>query len=194
MLMFWSARLVLLAVPKTGTTALEAALAPLADAAVLNPPGLKHCTVPKYRREVAAFFEQRGRRPMELVATMREPLDWLGSWWRYRGRPSLDGQPNSTAGVTFDAFCEAWLSDDPPPFARVGSQARFLQGGVDHLFRQDRPEALLMFLAERLGELPDVGRANVSPEGPAEPSPEVAARLRAERPEEFALWESLVAG
>jgi hypothetical protein len=193
MLMFWKARLVLLAIPKTGTTALEAALAPMADAAVLNPPGLKHCTVPKYRREVAAFFEQKGKRPMELVAVMREPVDWLGSWWRYRGRAALEGQPNSTAGVGFDAFCEAWLSDAPPPFARVGSQAQFLRGGVNHLFRYDRQDALLAFLAQRLGEMPQIGRENVSPEGPAEPSPEVAARLRAERPEEFALWNALVA-
>ena len=58
MLIFWKTRLAILAVPKTGTTAIEQALAPMADAAILNPPGLKHCTVRKYRRELSDFFEQ----------------------------------------------------------------------------------------------------------------------------------------
>jgi hypothetical protein len=44
MLVFWKAKLVLLAVPKTGSTALEAAFGPWADAAFLNPPRLKHMT------------------------------------------------------------------------------------------------------------------------------------------------------
>lgn len=191
MLVFWKARFVLLAVPKTGTTAIEAALAPLADAAILNPPGLKHCGVGKWRRDLAPFFEQRGRRPLELVATMREPVSWLGSWWRYRARPARDGHPNSTRGIGFDAFVEAHLAQDPPPFARVGAQARMLDGGVDHLFRHDRPEALHGFLAERLGPLPPIGRRNVSPAGDPVLPPRLLDRLRAERAEDFTLWNRL---
>ena len=83
MLVFWKARLVLLAVPKTGTTALEAALLPHADTAILNPPRQKHCTVRRYRNQLQPFFEQRGERPLELVAVVREPVSWLSSWYRY---------------------------------------------------------------------------------------------------------------
>ncbi|WP_179379552.1 gamma-glutamyl kinase [Jannaschia marina] len=191
MLIFWKARLVVFAVPKTGTTALEEALAPVADAAIVNPPGLKHCTVRKYRRELAPFFEQKGRRPLETLAVMREPVDWLGSWFRYRARPGLDGQPNSTAGMSFDAFVEAYLSEDPPPFARVGSQATFLEGGVDHLFRHDDQPRLIRFLEDRLEREIQLGRANVSPEGATDLSPALAARLRTDRAADFALWESL---
>jgi hypothetical protein len=57
MLVFWKARLVLLAVPKTGTTALEAAFGPLADMAFLNPPRLKHMTLRRYRRQLAPILE-----------------------------------------------------------------------------------------------------------------------------------------
>ncbi|WGH78823.1 gamma-glutamyl kinase [Jannaschia ovalis] len=191
MLVFWKARVVLLAVPKTGTTALEAALAPRADAAIVNPPGLKHCTVRKYRRELAEFFEQKGRRPMELIAVMREPRDWLGSWYRYRSRPQLDGQPNSTTGMDFDAFVAAHLSDPAPDFARVGSQAQFLQGGVDHLFRHDRMPDLVGFLQDRIGEEIALPRANVSPAGRTDLLPETEARLRRERAADFNLWNSL---
>ena len=189
MLIFWKTRLAILAVPKTGTTAIEQALAPMADAAILNPPGLKHCTVRKYRRELSDFFEQKGRRPLELVAVMREPVSWLGSWYRYRSRPELDGQPNSTAGMDFDSFVEAYLSESPPDFARIGAQATFLEGGVDHLFRYDRQSALLEFLQERLGGEIVLPRANVSPDGVTTVSPRLRARLKQERADDFALWE-----
>lgn len=191
MLVFWKQRLILLAVPKTGTTALEAALAPMADAAIMNPPGLKHCNVRKYRRELSDFFEQKGRRPLDLVAVMREPEDWLGSWFRYRQRASLIGQPNSTAGMGFDAFVTAYLSSEPPDFAQVGAQAKFLQGGVNHLFRYDRPDDFLAFLTERLGPLPDFARRNVSPPGSTNLSEPLRDRLRLERADDFALWRSL---
>lgn len=193
MLIFWKQRLAILAVPKTGTTALETALAPLADAAILNPPGLKHCTVAKYRKELAPFFEQKGRRPLELVAVMREPIEWLGSWYRYRSRPALTGQENSTAGITFDAFVEAYLTEDQPSFAKVGAQSKFLQGSVDHLFRHDRPADLLSFLSKRLGPLPAFDRHNESPTAKTSLSPMVEAHLRAERVEDFALWATLAA-
>ncbi|MEM7644860.1 MAG: gamma-glutamyl kinase [Pseudomonadota bacterium] len=193
MLIFWKARIVLLAVPKTGTTALEQALAPVADAAIVNPPGLKHCTVKKFRRELSDFFEQKGRRPMELVAVMREPVSWLGSWYRYRSRPELEGHANSTADMDFDGFVRAYLADPQPDFAKVGSQANFLAGGVQHLFAYDRGEALTAFLEDRLGQKIETARVNVSPEGATDLSPETRQALAAGRPEDLALWERLAA-
>lgn len=193
MLIFWKARLVLLSVPKTGTTALEQALADAADIAVTGPPGLKHCTVRKYRRELARFVERGGDRPMELVAAIREPISWLGSWYRYRTRPALKGHENSTAGLTFDEFVTAYLSDAPPPFARVGSQARFLEGGIDHLFRYEETGALAGFLADRLGLPVDPDRVNVSPGGRTPLSTDLDAQLRKARRADFDLWDKLSA-
>lgn len=191
MLVFWKARLVLLAVPKTGTTALENCLSPVADTAILNPPGLKHCTVGKFRRELSGFFEQKGKRPLELVAVMREPIDWLGSWYRYRSRDALAGQPNSTAGLSFDEFVDAYLGKSPPQFAKVGSQATFLEGGVDHLFRYDHQAGLIDFLEERLNQEIKLDRANVSPGGETSLSETNEKRLRQDRAQDFALWAAL---
>lgn len=191
MLIFWKAQLALLAVPKTGTTALEQCLAPDADAAILNPPGLKHCTVKKFRRELSGFFEQKGKRPLELVAVMREPVDWLGSWFRYRSRADLNGNPNSTAGMTFEQFVEAYLEDQPPAFAKVGAQANFLDGGVDHLFRHDDMPRLVGFLEERLDRRIILDRANVSPQGDLSLSQRTRARLQENRSDDFTLWASL---
>jgi hypothetical protein len=200
MLVFWKARLVLLAVPKTGTTALEAAFLPHADAALLNPPPLKHATVRRWRAQISTLFEADGAPPMELVAVMREPVDWLSSWYRYRARPARAGWPQSTSGIDFAAFCEDWMRDDPPEHARVGRQSRFLsnedgQLGVDRLFRYDRLGEAVLYLEERLSVTVTLGRHNVSPEGPAtELPPATAARLRRGAAADFALWDDLCAG
>jgi len=196
MLVFWKQKLVMLALPKTGTTALEAALLPLADAAILNPPGLKHVSAQRYRNLLAGFFEQRGSRPMETMAVMRDPAGWLESWYRYRTRPQLDGKDTSTAGISFDDFVDAWMRADQPEFARVGSQANFLtndagQIAVDHIFRHDMMDAAVTFLEARLNTRITLERRNTSPVRDVALSPAMAARLRAERPGEFEIWERL---
>lgn len=196
MLVFWKARLVLLAVPKTGTTALEQALLPYADAAILNPPQQKHCTVRRYRNQLQKFFEQRGQRKLEVMAVVREPVDWLSSWYRYRARDEIRGTANSTADKSFDEFAEAWLLDKPPAFAKVGRQSRFVSEedgsmGVDHLFRHDQLDHAIAFLEDRVKHRLDVGRSNVSPSDPVALSGAMHARLLSEAPEEFALWATL---
>ncbi|MBF9042292.1 gamma-glutamyl kinase [Rhodobacterales bacterium HKCCE4037] len=194
MLVFWKARLVLLAVPKTGTTALEEALLPHADSAILNPPQQKHCTVKRYRAQLQKFFEQRGQRRLELMAVVREPVGWLSSWYRYRARDAISGTENSTQGLGFDAFVEAWLEDDPPPFAKVGRQSRFVADedgslGIDHLFSHAKLDLAVAFLEDRVGAQLDLGRTNVSPAQDTPLSPAVLDRLHTEAPEEFALWD-----
>lgn len=196
MLVFWKQKIVLLAVPKTGTTALEQALLAHASAAILDPPGQKHVSAMGYRNRLSKFFEQRGKHPMELVAVMREPVDWLSSWYRYRSRPQLDGKANSTRGISFDAFVDAWLGPDQPGFAQVGSQARFLCDdagtvAVDRIYPYDRLADLVGFLEARLDTTLDPPRRNVSPPRPVALSDEMRARLHREAAAEFALWDSL---
>ncbi|MBF9060155.1 gamma-glutamyl kinase [Rhodobacterales bacterium HKCCSP123] len=196
MLVFWKARLVVLSVPKTGTTALEEALAPHADALIRNPPEKKHVTARRYRNQLAPFFENRGGRKMETVAVIREPLDWLGSWYRHRARAQIAGSAASTAGLSFERFVEGWLSDPEPEFARVGRQSRFVSDDrgevmVDHLFRYEAMEEAVSFLAERLDREIDLPRRNVSPRGALALDPVLEARLRREAAADFDLWASL---
>lgn len=198
MLVFWKARLVLLAVPKTGTTALEQALLPHADTAILNPPRHKHCTLRRYRAQLQGFFEQHGQHPMEVMAVIREPVGWLSSWYRYRSRDAIAGRANSTQGISFDAFVEAWLQEDPPAFAKVGRQSRFVANedgtlGVDHLFSHARLEEAVQFLEDRVGKRLQPGRSNVSPQLPTELSAPILKRLHDEAAEDFALWEKVQA-
>lgn len=196
MLVFWKQRLVFLAVPKTGTTAYEQALAPLAAMVILDPPELKHAPLYRYNRFFRPMFEKAARTDdMETLAVIREPIDWLGSWYRYRQRPFMQGKPNATFDVTFDAFVEGYMQGKPPGFANVGSQARFLEPrpngtAVTHLFQYEQQDKLIAFLEDRLDTSITLPRANVSPDIPLSLSPGIEKKLRRKMAEEFDLWAS----
>ena len=194
MLVFWKARLVLLAVPKTGSSAYESALAPHASMTVLDPPELKHAPVYRYNRFFRPMFEKMGVEHMELMAVVREPVSWLGSWYRYRQRGFLEGKPTSTRGLSFDDFVEAYTRGERPPFANVGSQAKFVEPrpngtNVTHLFRYENQAVITGFLEERLGLQLDLPRENVSPRADLALSPEIEAKLRRKCAADFELWE-----
>ncbi|MBI1418191.1 MAG: gamma-glutamyl kinase [Limimaricola sp.] len=194
MLVFWKEGLVFLAVPKTGTTALEGALAPRASMVLRDPAHLKHSPVYRYRRFLHPFFKQAGGQEMETLAVIREPVDWLASWYRYRHREDLAGHPNSTRGHSFDDFVGEYIKGKPAPWAEVGSQARFLQDGegkqgVTYLFRYEAQPRLIAFLEERLGMQITLPRLNVSPPVDVALSPGVEARLRRKCAADFAFWE-----
>lgn len=197
MLVFWKEKLVLLAVPKTGTTALEQVLAPRASIAVLDPPELKHAPVYRYNRFFRPMFEKACKTDdIETVAVMREPVSWLGSWYRYRSRAFLKGRPTSTDGLSFDEFVLAYADGQNKPFANVGSQARFLEArqngiGVSHLFRYEDQPRFLAFLQDRLNVTLDLPRANVSPKLELSLSASINRKLRDACPEDFELYDSI---
>jgi hypothetical protein len=196
MLVFFKERLVFLSVPKTGTTAYESALRPRADMVISEPPMLKHAPVYRYNRFVRPMFLKVCDTELEVVAVMREPVSWLGSWWRYRQRPFMAGKANATHGISFDEFVLAYMKGKKPRFADVGSQFKFLEAqpngvGVTHLFRYEDQPRLQAFLCERLDVTLDLARENVSPEMPLNLSPDIAKRFRRKFSEEFDLYDSI---
>ena len=200
MLILHRHKLAFLAVPKTGSTAIEMALSPLAGIRFLQPPGVKHMTHQRFNRFIRPWLRKEGLDDVELFAVVREPVSWLGSWYRYRRRDELAGSPNSTRGVSFDAFVRAYLQEgERPAWAALGSQLRQLSKsrdtvGIDHLFRYEQMDRLLDFLEERTGTRPVLPRRNVSPEMELSLSPETAALLREKRAGDFALWEGIGTG
>lgn len=193
MLVFWKENLVILAVPKTGSTALKGALGSRASMVFRDPPHLKHTPFYRYRRFLQPFFAQAGGQTPELAAVVREPIDWLGSWYRYRSRDGLVGHKNSTRDVSFDEFVLEYCKNKPAPFAAVGSQAKFLRTGdgdiaVNHLFRYEAQDKLLQFLSDRLQMDITLKRQNVSPKADLTLSAPVAAKLREKRADEFTVW------
>lgn len=196
MLVFSKANLVFLSVPKTGSTAYQASLLPLAAIAVTTPPELKHAPVFRYNRFFRPMIERFIAPEVDVLAVMREPISWLGSWYRYRQRPAMAGTANSTQGLSFDDFVAAYCMGEQPGFARVGAQSKFLEPQrngtcVTHLFRYEDQAGLIRFLEQRLGTRIATNRLNASPPSALELSPKTEARLRRKFSSDFALWEGI---
>lgn len=196
MLVFYKAKLAFLSVPKTGTTAYEASLREYADLVISEPPILKHAPVYRYNRFIRPMFVQVCETELEIMAVMREPISWLGSWWRYRQRPFMQGKPNATHGVSFDEFVLAYMKGNSPGFADVGSQLKFLEAqpngtAVSHLFRYENQASLNRFLRDRLGVNVELTRKNVSPDIPVVLSRDIEDRFRRKFSDEFALYDSI---
>ena len=85
---------------------------------VRDPPEMKHAPVFRYNRFFRPMFEKFMGEDMTVLAVMREPIDWLGSWYRYRQRPFLDGHRTSTQGISFDEFVLAYLKGNRPAICK----------------------------------------------------------------------------
>ncbi len=195
MLVFTNQNLVLLAVPKTGTTALHRALSPIASMSFRDPPGIKHASYARYRRFVRPICKHIHDCDPEVVSVIRHPIDWLSSWYRYRYRDKIVGKPKSTRDVTFDQFVIEYCKGKPATFANVGSQANFVfdndgEQVVDYVFRYEKQPVLIDFLEDRLEIEIKLDTVNVSPSMEVEASKATIARLEKRRPQEFEAWEA----
>lgn len=192
MLIFSAQSLAFIAVPKTGTTAIETALRPKAD--IIFTRHRKHMTAQRFHRRVAPFLAETYGLYPERMAVIRDPEEQIRSWYRYRAGKRQKGSEKSTVSLCFDAFVRDVISEDPPPHAGIGSQWGMLTSGsgellVHHLFAYETQPVFRAFLSDRFGEEIALKSRNVSPsvEAPLEPATRKA--LRAARAREFALYE-----
>ncbi|WP_171183157.1 sulfotransferase family 2 domain-containing protein [Ruegeria sp. HKCCC2117] len=192
MLVFFEERLAFLAVPKTGSTAYHTALRDRADLVVTHPPELKHAPVRRFDRFFQNMFLKMYDTEMEIMAVVREPIDWLGSWYRFRSREDLIGHPHSTRDMSFDKFVQAYMQNQRPEFANVGSQSQFFRTrsngrGATHVFKYENQTGILDFLQTRLNMDIVLPRENVSPAGDLSLSPSTERQFRNSHAAEFAI-------
>ncbi len=187
---------VFLSTTKTGSTAVENAFAGRASLMFRQPPPLKHMSVRKFQRLVAPILTEHGYPPdsYELVCVVREPVDWVASWWRYRSRPDAAGTLQYTGDLTFDEFADRVIARK----IRVGNLKRFVldddgRQAVSRLFRYDRLDHAVEWMAERAGmPIPTLRVANASPERDLAIDPQTRARLEGHFAVHRALYEQAV--
>lgn len=168
MMIFLEKGLIFFATPKTGSTAFHEVLGPKADISFSKSPKVKHITPKRFDRMIAPYALPLMNAPIISIAVIREPVEWLGSWYRYRQRSESINSPTSTKDISFDTFVEHYLSDDKPSYAKVGRQAQFITGGseaplVTQLWRYDAIADLTIFLNVHLGINFTLDTINVSP-------------------------------
>lgn len=195
MMVFWQERLALLATPKTASTAIEAALGSLAAVVIQRPRILKHTDAARFAAHWKPYLIQSAGAPFEVAALMREPKDWLGSWYRDGQRDDVEAE-RSTRAMSFDDFVQAYCAPGPrPAFADVSSQAAFLgvseDARVDRLFRYEDLTEFVHFLEDRLGCEILLPRLNVSPTASMSLSSSTEKLLRTTCAVDFELYDSL---
>ena len=189
------ANLAFLAMPKAGSTAIEAAIAPFCEIRFEGHPRVKHMNARRFERHLRPYLQGIGHGHVETLCLMREPVDWLASWWRYRRRPEINSEPQSTQNMSFSDFAARYIAGDDL-VTTIGRQARFVSGKDGNLithrvFRYEEFGAFEDFLASRFGQLPTLERLNVSPPGEPDLSPAEATRLRAHLAPEYAIYDAI---
>ncbi|UZD89605.1 sulfotransferase family 2 domain-containing protein [Cognatishimia activa] len=192
MQIYFKQNLAFLAVPKTGTTAYELALRNEAD--IVFAKRRKHMTAGQFERRMMPFLSEFYDLKPERMAIMRDPIEQIRSWFRYRTDPK---RKNRTEGLTFDEFVLATMQDPEPPFAAIGSQYGFLTmvdgtQPIEHLFAYESQRVVRGWLEERFEKHLKFPIKNVSPEAPTPLSPEVETKLREARAPEFALYDRIL--
>lgn len=194
MLIFWQHRLVFLATPKAGSTAVESALEPLAAVAVQRPAMLKHVDIATFRLHVQPWLESTAGGAFTTVALMREPVEWLRSWYRFKLRDDQDDPDHRMEGVSFAQFSRDYAAPGGPDALNMQGQARFLTGGgrpVDRIFRYEEMDRFVDFLEDQLDCAINLPRVNVPPSVDVELSATEEQALRVAMAEDIALYRTL---
>ena len=148
----------------------------------------------RYNRFLRPLLQLTTGQNPETFALIREPISWLRSWYRYRAHNSMALLPTSTCHISFDQFVREAMSDDPPSFAQVGCQTRFLSPGgsggpITHLFHYEQMDLACKFLENRLELELDLPWLNQAAIGPAPLDPDLEAQYRQIHAGEFQLWQ-----
>lgn len=194
MLIFWDKNIVFLANPKAGSTAIGTALEPLANLAVLRPPELKHTNLQSYVRHVAPWLGSINGQSFMTVAVMREPVQWLRSWYRFHIQDDFVEPSDSQITPTFPEFVLAYMAPDQQLFQHIGTQSGFLTFDgkvVDRIFRYEDMQDLTDFLEDELDCAILLPRINVPPSADVSLDPELEKKLRDFLAADVELYDSL---
>lgn len=189
-------RLAIFAMPKCASTALHAELRGVGGIRLSGSPTLKHMNYRTYRRFLVPYLDHLGVGPVETVCLFREPLDWLGSYWRYRRRDAVAGRRNSTRDVCFPEFVRRYIDGRRAP-ANLHAPADFVADeegrvGIDRIWRYENAEAFFDYVRGRLDRPPRPLRANVSPGrrvSPDEIPPDLLSRFRHHAQRDYEIYE-----
>lgn len=126
---------IVLSMPKCASSSLQQALTPVCD--VRFKDRMKHVDFAFVERWVLPMLRARlapAPYAPRLFCLMRDPIEWLYSWYRYSwdetGRPATAAGARSAreSYATFAAFLDAYFSPRPPRVGGVLRQTDFLRG------------------------------------------------------------------
>ena len=189
------ARFVLLSLPKSASTAMDTALKRHSSIWFKRHAKLKHLNYRDFTRLIVPLLTYSGleRHECEVVCIMRDPAQWLSSWYRYLRRPSLEKSDHKhhkrhLGDMTFEQFLERRLAPDREELQ--SNQLKFLLDrrgnvGVDRLFRLEDGNWKEYF-RQKIGQPLDFPHKNVT-SGTEIEVPDLRSRL----PLHYELYDGL---
>lgn len=164
-----------LCTPKCASTSIEKALDSYCDIRMSKPSAIKHINARTFNDYFLPMYQHLvPTSNIETVCLIRNPIDWLFSWYRYRSRLELannahSNSQNYTGHINFNEFIEGYLSKGrKPSYAQVSSQYSFIKDsnnnvGIDLIFPFERLDLLLHYFEKKLNTTLEPQRLNVSP-------------------------------
>lgn len=182
-----------LCMPKCASTSIEKALNPYSQLSTSQHPKLKHTNYKKYAKFIKPFVDKN---EIEVVCLMREPISWLHSWYRYRGRPEIKNSQNYCGNMTFDEWIIEYLSDKTTPRTNVGVQNTFFKDrnghvGVNKVFKFENLDDIKKFFEKKIGKSLNIPTLNKSPKMDFELSEKNTKMLEAKLHEDYKIYNSL---
>lgn len=191
-------KFVFVANTKTASTSIEKVLAPHAEVSHGGTPARKHVPLRRIYSLYPEVFRGGAQKPVThrffKFGVMRDPIDWLGSWFRYRKGNKVDSP--LPAEMTFQEFWEKrdWNIIKP-------DGARFLQrhlfcaaeGHVlaDVIIPYEQLNGMFGEICDCLGIDSPLPRENVSHLSDFEVPPALEAALREHLAPDYALRNRL---
>jgi len=195
MMIFWRKSLIMISVPKTGTHSYIDHLQSQADIVFKHPQNMKHMGLNQFTKKVLPLLSP-SKRELDYFGFVRNPVDWLWSWYCYRSRPEIINRPASTASITFKEFIRSYLEPDSPPYANVGRQSALLTSPnppykANVIFKYENHNSANEYLSSKIGiQVKPCKILNQSPQREKDISRDDVSLLEREVPYEFEIYES----
>lgn len=163
-----------LCVPKCASTSIESAITAHCDVRFSGNPHLKHMNAADFEATVLSYMRMKMPQVrVEVFCLMRDPVDWVFSWYRFRQRrelanPAHPGAENYTGDICFAEFVDGYLNvDNRPVYANIATQRNYFllpdgRMGVDRVFSMNRLDLVADFLSGKLQRDIHLPRMNVS--------------------------------
>ena len=159
--------------PKTGTTSVQKALEKNATIKFgrAGKYGLKHIDAKNFQKWERALKNQFSEEKFVSCCLMREPIDWLRSWYKYRSRTTVKSQRRSTENMTFDKYINNIYEQKIQKNLNrtlFNRQSRFLFPEnkilIDRIFPYQNFDSFIEFISRLLDKELEIPKENISPE------------------------------
>lgn len=150
-------RFIFISNAKCASTSIEAVLEKYSHIVIKDPPYLKHMSYLEMVDNFDFLFSKSGFEPNTFYkfAIIREPIDWIVSWFNYRSREELKNSAHKDRGtylgnVTFDDYInrieEDWVKNQSDRFIdRQGKNA------MDFMIRYENLEKDFQYVMNQIG-------------------------------------------